>query len=116
MVKKCNVCQHNQTAQQKEELIPIDATHPWEIVGSDMFHWRGDGYLLVVDYYSSYTIIQKLSSTTSGAIMSKLRLTSEFGIPNIFISDNARQYDSAEFRKFEAEYDFKHETSSPRYP
>ena len=27
MVKKCNVCQHNQTAQQKEELIPIDATH-----------------------------------------------------------------------------------------
>ena len=49
--------------------------------------------------------------------MSKLRLTfSEFGIPNIFISDNARQYASAEFRKFEAEYDFKHETSSPRYP
>ena len=41
---------------------------------------------------------------------------SEFGIPNFFISDNARQYDSAEFRKFEDGYDFKHETSSPRYP
>ena len=74
MVKKCNVCQHNQTAQQKEELIPIDATHPWEIVGSDMFHWRDDEYLLVVDYYSSYTIMRKLSSTTSGAIVSKLKL------------------------------------------
>ena len=88
--------------QQKEELIPIDATHPWEIVGSDMFHWRGDEYL-VVDYYSSCTIIRKLSSTTSGAIVSKLKLIfSEFGIPD---SDNDRQYDSAEFRKFEAEYD-----------
>ncbi|KAK2168190.1 hypothetical protein NP493_1240g00015 [Ridgeia piscesae] len=78
-----------------------------------MFHWRGDEYL-VVDYYSSCTIIRKLSSTTSGAIVSKLKLIfSEFGIPD---SDNDRQYDSAEFRKFEAEYDFKHETSSPRYP
>ena len=50
MVKKCNVRQHNQPAQQKEELVPIDAIHPWEIVGSDMFHWRDDEYLLVVDY------------------------------------------------------------------
>ena len=97
-------------------MITIHATYPWEIVGSDIFHWRGDEYLLVVDYYSSYTIIRKLSSTPSGAIVSKLKLIlSEFGIPDIFISDNARQYDSAEFRKFEAEYDFKHETSSPRY-
>ena len=71
MIKKCNACQHNQTAQQKEELIPIDATHPWEVVGSDMFHWRGDEYLLVVDYYSSYTIIRKLSSTTSGSVHTK---------------------------------------------
>ena len=39
-----------------------------------------------------------------------------FQSPDIFISDNARQCDSAEFRKFEVEYDFKNETSSPRYP
>ena len=91
MIKKCNMCQHNQTAQQKEELIPIDTTYPWKIVGSDMFQWRGDAYLLVVDYYSSYIIIRKLSSTTSDAIVSKLKLIfSVFGIPDIFISDNAR--------------------------
>ena len=117
MIRKCDVCQHNQTAQPKEEMIPIDATYPWEIVGSDMFHFRGDEYLLVVDYYSSNSIIRKISSTTTCAVVSKLQLIlSEFGIPNVCISDNARQYDSAEFRKLETEYDFKHETSSPRYP
>ena len=117
MIRKCDVCQHNQTPQPKEEMNPIDATYPWEIVGPDMFHFRGEEYRLVVDYYSSYPIIRKLSSTTSCAVVSKLKLIfSEFGIPNFFISNNARQYDSAEFRKFEAEYDFKHETSSPRYP
>ena len=117
MIKTCDVCQHNQTSQQREELIPIEATHPWEIVGSDMFHWRGDEYLLVVDYYSSYPIIRKLRSTTSSAIVSKLKLIfSEFGIPNIFISDNAKQYDSENVRKFESDYDFKHQISSHRYP
>ena len=117
MIRKCDVCQHNQTAHLKEEMIPIDATYPWEIVGSDMFHFRGDEYLLGVDYNSSYPIIRKLSSTTTCAVVSKRQLLfSEFGITNFCISDNARQYDSAEFRKLEAEYDFKHETSSPIYP
>ena len=27
MIRKCDVCQHNQTAQPKEEIIPIDATY-----------------------------------------------------------------------------------------
>ena len=72
MIKTSDVCQHNQRSHQREELIPIEVTHPWEIVGSDMFHWRGDEYLLVVDYYTSHPIIRKLSSTTSSAIVSKL--------------------------------------------
>ena len=117
VVARCGICQHNQTAHQREELIPIDATHPWDIIGSDLFHWQGNDYLLVVDYYSSYVIIRQLSSTSSSAIVGKLKIIfSEFGIPNVFVSDNARQYDSSEFRTFEAKYSFKHETSSPHYP
>ena len=92
MVKKCNVCQHNQTEQQKEEAIPIDETHPRKIVGLDLFHWRGDGYMFAIDYYSSYTIIRKPIFTTSGNIVRKLKLIfSEFAIPGIFIGDNVRR-------------------------
>ena len=80
-------------------------------------HVPVEGRRIVVDYSSSYPIIRKLSSTTSSAIVSKLKLIfSEFGIPDIFIRDNVKQYDSENFRKFEADYDFKHETRSPRYP
>ena len=41
MIRKCDVRQHNQTSQPNEEMIPIDSTYPWGIVGSDMFHFRG---------------------------------------------------------------------------
>ena len=113
---RCLSTQPNSTAKGRNDPYRCNI-YPWEIVGSDMFHFKGDEYLLVVDYYSSYSIIRKISSTTTCAVVSKLQLIfSEFGIPNVCISDNARQYDSAEFRKLETEYDFKHETSSPRYP
>ena len=40
----------------------------------------------------------------------------EQGIPTKVISDNAGHYDSHEFKKFTAEWEFDHVTSSPRYP
>ena len=38
------------------------------------------------------------------------------GIPENVISDNGRQYTSDEFKEFSRKYQFKHITSSPKYP
>ena len=36
----------------------------WQIVGSDLLHHKGTTYLLIVDYFSRYPEIVKLTDTT----------------------------------------------------
>ena len=88
--------------------------YPWQKVGTDLFHFKGATYLLVVDYFSRYPEITKLTSTTSFDIINALKSAfSRYGIPEMVMSDNGPQYSSQEFRDFAKAYNFNHITSSP---
>ena len=39
-------------------------SRPWQIVATDLFHFRGCDYLLLVDYYSRFFETAKLPDTT----------------------------------------------------
>ena len=117
MIKKCATCQHNQSSQQREPIMHMESDQPWKIVGTDLFHWDKKDYLLVIDYYSNFPVIRKLSTTSATSVINSLRaIFSEYGIPDSVISDNGPQYASAEFADFRARYGFRHTTSSPHYP
>jgi hypothetical protein len=52
LVSKCSHCQELRNANPKEPLIPHSIPlYPWQVVGTDIFHWQDKDYLLVVDYY-----------------------------------------------------------------
>ena len=71
----------------------------------------------MVDYYSRYIEIARLSRTTTAEVVSHLKsIFARHGIPVIFISDNGPQYASREFEEFAKEYEFRHVTSSPYFP
>ena len=46
---------------------------PMGKVGADLFQLKDSMYLLVVDYYSRYVEIQKLTSITSAGVISALK-------------------------------------------
>ena len=73
--------------------------------------------MITVDYYSGFWEVDYLTDITSATVISKLKgQFSRYGIPDLVISDNAKQFVSAEFDKFSTTWRFTHRTSSPLYP
>ena len=45
----------------------------FQIVGTDLFHWDGQEYIIVVNYYSRFWQIERLRKTDSSVIVQKLK-------------------------------------------
>ena len=115
-VKKCPVCNRYSKGNQKELMIPHDIPNrPWEKLGADYFSFAGTDYLLIVDYFSKYPEIVRMSSKTAEATISKMKqIFSRHGIPNTVVADNM-PFNSKVFKQFAREWDFSVVTSSPNY-
>lgn len=113
-VKECPECS-KEFRKPYEPLLPSELPqYPWQKVGTDLFHFKDKEYLLVVDYFSRYIEIARLTNTTS--IFALKKIFSRHGIPEQVRSDDGPQYASQEFRDFASSYNFKHSTSSPHHP
>jgi len=87
MVSKCDTCQaSNPKEPMVAEKIP---TRPWEIVATDLFTSNSSDYLVVMDYYSRFFEVAKLSDTKSKTIVTNSKaIFARHGIPSVVRSDN----------------------------
>ena len=116
-VQNCPTCVRNHTPRHEPLMSTPLPDYPWQKVASDLFYWKGEHYLVVVDYFSRYPEVIKLKSTTSSMVIEALKaIFSRHGIPEMFVSDNGPQYASGEFARFASRYNFLHITSSPYFP
>lgn len=115
LISKCSICQENQKSQSKEPMITAELPErPWSKVAADIFHLN-DNYMLIVDYYSKWPEIHKLDNMSSTNTIAYVKSTfSRCGVPDILVTDNAKQFSSQDFKDFAKEYGFQH-TSSPTY-
>ena len=61
------------TTTSRTDVAVIFTQSPWEKVGADLFQLKDSTYLIVVDYYSRYMEVQKLTTTTSAGVISALK-------------------------------------------
>ena len=117
---RCTVvcAQTTRVYHQEEPLISHEIrAKSWQKAGTDLFHFKNNGYLVIIDYFSNYLEVALLKSTTSSSIIAHMKsIFARHGVPEIVISDNGPQFASKEFAVFAAEWEFSHSTSSPRYP
>ena len=115
---ECDVCKSVQDTPSKEPMIAHDVPHrPWIKVAADICDFEGRNLLIVVDYFSNFVEVTRLNDMASVSVIRALsEIFARWGVPEIFVSDNGRQFVSAEFQNFAREWQFRQVTSSPLYP
>jgi transposase InsO family protein len=114
-IEACSTCATFADKQPQETLFLHDVpSRPWEKIGTDIFTYDDRQYLVTADYYSTFFELDYLSDTLASTVVSKLKQHfARHGIPDVVISDGGPQYTSGEFQKFQQNWVFQHEFSSP---
>lgn len=82
----------------------------------DIFTFERKDYLVVIEYYSRWIEIKKLTSLTSDSVITRLKaIFTTHGIPDIVVSDNGRQFISNEFCRFAKSWGFIQQTTNPYF-
>ena len=118
-IKSCPQCVKSYVPPKEPLITSPLPSRPWQKAAADLFELNKAhyNYLIVVDYFSRYPEVTKLTSTTSDKVINVLKsIFARHGIPSVLVTDNGPQFSSYEFKKFASIYSFKHITSSPRYP
>ena len=119
LITNCTTClkfSAQKPASNKQHAGHKIPTQPWSKLTSDIFHFEGDSYLLIVDYTSHFPVIRKLNSMTGKAIAHHMQsIFSKYGWPNTLVTDNGPCYTSKEFPTLMQSMSVNHLTSSPHY-
>ena len=82
--------------------VPI---FPWTKLATDLFHFKGHSYLLIVGYTSQFPVMRKLTSMMAHHIADHIKqIFAEYGWPDTLISNNGSCYTSKVFKGLMAEY------------
>ena len=102
-VEKCGICNQFQKAQPKQTMISYEfPSLPWDYVSLDLFVESDKNYLIIVDHYSDYWELCKLTKNTSStAVISACKEQfARHGIPRTVITDNGPQFTGWDFKQF----------------
>ena len=93
-------------------------TASWTEVTVDFCSLPNAEYLLVVmDDYSRFPVVEKVSTTSARAVIPKLDSTfSLFGIPEVVKSDIGPRFNSEDFSRFASYLGFRHRKITPHWP
>ena len=92
-------------------------SRPWSKVEADVFIFRGQSYLILVDSYSRWIEALPVTSQSSVEVIYQMKkVFANLEIPKLLRSDNGVCIASHKFLDFAREWGFDHRTSSSRYP
>ncbi|XP_055714322.1 uncharacterized protein K02A2.6-like [Phlebotomus papatasi] len=93
------------------------STRPWQRVHIDYAKYKNAHYLLVIDAFSKWPEIFKVTTTTTSQTISKLtEIFARHGLAETLVSDNGTQFVNEEFAKFCKRHGIQHLRTAPYSP
>ena len=99
--EKCGIC--NRMAPSQPQAPPMELhypQYPFQMVCADFFSYKGKTYLVVVDRYSNWPVVERAKDGSKGLIDCLRRTFSTFGVPDELTSDGGTEFTSRMTQKF----------------
>ena len=113
-------CSHcNKMAPSQAALPPIPpilSKYPFQCICADYFNHQGHNYLVIVDRYSNWPIVNKAKDGATGLINTLRRTFATYGIPDELSSDGGPEFVAHNTQQFLWTWGIHHRLSSVAFP